>query len=75
VIAGSDHPVESLAPLTGLERLCAGGNGAVTLPLDAALSIMTDASAGTTVLSEDPHDIAEDDLAQIEIEDVIVTST
>src|SRR5205807_677674 len=43
VITGSDFPVEPLAPLTGLERLAAGGNGAVTLSIDAALAIMTDA--------------------------------
>jgi predicted amidohydrolase YtcJ len=75
VITGSDFPVEPLAPLTGLERLAAGGKGAVTLPLDAALSIMTDGSAGTTRLSDDPHDIAEDELAQIEVEETRPTST
>ena len=69
VITGSDFPVEPLAPLTGLERLAAGGNGAVTLPVDTALELMTDASAGTVVLSDDPHDIAEDELAQIEVEE------
>ena len=75
VITGSDFPVEPLAPLTGLERLCTGGNGAVALPLDSALSIMTDASAGTTVLSDDPHDVAEDELAKIEIDETRPTST
>lgn len=75
VITGSDFPVEPLAPLVGLERLCAGGNGAVTLPLDTALSLVTDASAGTTSLSEDPHGVAEDELAQIEVEGTSPTST
>jgi predicted amidohydrolase YtcJ len=75
VITGSDHPVEPLAPLMGLQRLCAGGNGAMTLPIDTALSIMTDASAGTTVLSDDPRNIAEDELAQIEVEETRPTNT
>jgi predicted amidohydrolase YtcJ len=70
VIAGSDHPVEPLAPLVGLQKLVVGGDGAVTLPLDRALAIMTDAAAGTVVLSDDPHRTAEDELDQIEIEDV-----
>ena len=69
VISGSDFPVEPLAPLTGLERLAAGGNGAITLAVDTALALMTDASAGTVVLSDAPHDIAEDELAQIEVEE------
>jgi predicted amidohydrolase YtcJ len=75
VITGSDFAVEPLAPLIGLERLCAGGNGALTLTVDEALSIMTDASVGTTVLSDDPHGIAEDELAQIEVEETTPTST
>ena len=75
VIAGSDHPVESPVPLIGLQRLRTGDfedgrrAGAVTLPLDDALAIMTDASAGTVVLSEDPHDVAEDELRSIEVEE------
>jgi len=69
VITGSDHPTEALAPLVGLERLAAGGNGAPTYPLEVALALMTDARAGEVVLSEDPHNVAEDDLAQIEIEE------
>ena len=75
VITGSDFPVEPLAPLTGLERLAAGGNGAVTLSIDAALAIVTDASAGTVVLSDDPHGVAEDELAKIEVEETRPTST
>lgn len=76
VIAGSDHPVESLSPLVGLRRLVTGeteeghGTGAPTLPLATALDLLTDASAGTVVLSDDPRRVAEDELTSIEIEDV-----
>jgi predicted amidohydrolase YtcJ len=69
VITGSDFPVEPLAPLSGLQRLAASGNGAIRLPVDTALALMTDPSAGTVVLSDDPHHVAEDELAQIEVED------
>ena len=41
--------------------------GAPTLPVEAALSLMTDASAGTVVLSDDPLRTAEDELASIEV--------
>lgn len=50
VITGSDYPIEVLSPLDGLQKL------ADQLDLDTALSLMTDASCGTTVLSADPHD-------------------
>jgi predicted amidohydrolase YtcJ len=67
VLTGSDHPIEPLAPLVGLERLAAGGNGAVTLPVATALGLVTDAAAGTTVLSDDPRGVAEDELSKIEV--------
>lgn len=76
VLAGSDHPVESLSPLVGLRRLVTGEDedghraGAPTLPLAAALALMTDAGAGTVVLSDDPAGVAEDELTSIEIVDV-----
>ena len=70
VIAGSDHPVEPLAPLTGLQKLVVGGHGATTLALDRALAVMTDERCGSVVLSDDPYRTAEDELDQIEIEDV-----
>jgi predicted amidohydrolase YtcJ len=66
VITGSD--TEPLSPLVGLERLCAGGNGAVTFPLDTALSLMTDERAGTVTLADDPHATAEDELAQLQVD-------
>ena len=70
VIAGSDHPIESLSPLVGLHRLVTGdtedgrATGAPTLPLSTALSLMTDAACGVTVLSDEP---SEDNLREIEI--------
>jgi predicted amidohydrolase YtcJ len=58
VITGSDYPIEELSPLRGLEKL------ADQLGLETALRLMTDAEAGTTVLSADP---AEAPFADIEI--------
>lgn len=81
VIAGSDFPIESLSPLVGLQRLTTGDfedgrrAGAPTLPLETALGLMTDASAGVTVLSADPRDVPEDELATIEIVDVRPTGS
>jgi predicted amidohydrolase YtcJ len=75
VITGSDYPVESLAPLAGLQRLVTGDfedgrrAGAVTLALDAALAIMSDASVGTVVLADDPHAVAEDELAKLPVDE------
>ena len=76
VLSGSDHPVEPLAPLVGLRRLVTGqtdegrATPAPTLPLTVALALMTDAAAGTVVLSEDPHGVAEDELTSIQVEAV-----
>jgi predicted amidohydrolase YtcJ len=73
VIAGSDYPIESLSPLVGLHRLVTGdtedgkSTGAPTLPLRAALDLVTDAAAGVTVLSDEP---SEDNLRELEIVDV-----
>ena len=73
VVAGSDYPIESLAPLVGLHRLVTGdfedgrATGAPTLPLRTALDLMTDASAGVTVLSDEP---TEDNLRELEIVEV-----
>jgi predicted amidohydrolase YtcJ len=74
VIAGSDFPIESLSPLEGLRRLVAGvaeeggEQVAETLPLDDALAVMTDASAGTTLLSDDPHDLDPHHFGRITVE-------
>ena len=73
VIAGSDYPIESLSPLIGLHRLVTGdtedgkNTGAPTLPLATALDLMTDASCGVTVLSDEP---TEENLRELEIVDV-----
>ena len=73
VVAGSDFPIERLAPLGGLQHLATGDDldgrrvGAPTLAVERALAVMTDAAAGTVVLSDDPLRVAEDELAAIEV--------
>ena len=73
MIAGSDFPIESLSPLVGLHRLATGdtedgrSTGAPTLPLATALELMTDASAGVTVLSDEP---TEANLRELEVVEV-----
>jgi predicted amidohydrolase YtcJ len=73
VIAGSDFPIEPLSPLGGLQQLATGDAldgkrvGAPTLPVEQALALMTDAAAGTVVLSDDPLRVAEDELTSIEV--------
>lgn len=77
VIAGSDFPIESLSPLVGLHRLVTGdtedgkATGAPTLPLATALDLVTDASVGTTVLSDDPFTTDEDELRSLEVVDAV----
>ncbi len=76
VITGSGAPVEAVAPLVGLQRLVAGVDddgravGSVTLGIEAGLAIMTDPTAGETVLSDDPRRVSEDELASIEVVEV-----
>ncbi len=73
VISGADWPIEALSPLEGLQRLVTGAELgkaeqlAAPLTLDQALSVMTDASAGTVVLSDDPRDVGDDHLAELEV--------
>ena len=72
VIAGSDYPIESLSPIEGLARLVTGAGEdrlEVTEPLalDKALPLMTDATAGTTVLSDNPADLDPADLRELKI--------
>ncbi|MBW3574879.1 MAG: amidohydrolase family protein [Actinobacteria bacterium] len=73
VVAGSDHPVAPLEPLVGLQLLATGesldgrSTGAPTLSVERALGIMTDAAAGTVVLSDDPHRVPEDELSAIDV--------
>jgi predicted amidohydrolase YtcJ len=78
VIAGSDYPIEPLSPLVGLHRLVTGdtedgkATGAPTLPLDVALDLVTDASSGTTVLSDEP---TEENLRHLEVVETRPAST
>ncbi|MBI1845165.1 MAG: amidohydrolase family protein [Actinobacteria bacterium] len=80
VITGSDFPVDDLRPLAGLQRLSTGANldgghpVAPSLPMDIALGLMTDAAAGVTVLADDIRNVAEDELAGIEIVETIPSS-
>lgn len=64
VISGADFPIEPLSPLLGLQHLATAH---FPLTIAQGLTVMTDASAGTTVLSDDPHRVAEDELAGIEV--------
>ncbi|HUR48546.1 MAG TPA: amidohydrolase family protein [Acidimicrobiales bacterium] len=78
VIAGSDYPIESLSPLEGLARMVSGaGEDGVqateAVALDRVLPLMTDANAGTTVLSEDPADVDPVHIRRIEVVDAVPT--
>ena len=63
VLTGSDFPIEKLAPLDGLEKL------SEMLGVERALALMTDGSAGTTVLSDDPAGVDRDEISRIEVLD------
>ena len=73
VVTGADFPIETLSPLEGLQRLVTGAQPgraeqlAAPLPLAQALAIMTDPSAGTVVLSDDPATAGDDHLAELEV--------
>jgi predicted amidohydrolase YtcJ len=72
VIAGSDYPIESLSPIEGLARMVSGAGEdgrQVTdpVPLETTLGLMTDWSAGTTLLSEDPAEVDPMELRRIEV--------
>jgi len=78
-VAGSDYPVEVLEPLVGLARLVMGRSrrpgfetGRAARPGSrlspaAALAMMTDASAGQTLLTADPLAGAPEDIDAIEV--------
>lgn len=57
VITGSDYPIDDLDPIAGLRKL------ADEMEPEQAYALMTDATAGTTVLSHDPRE----DLADLEV--------
>lgn len=73
VLSGSDFPLAPLAPLAGLQCLLTGDHldgrraGAPTLAVGPAVAIMSDAAAGTVVLSDDPSRVPEDEVAAIEV--------
>jgi len=73
VITGADWPIETLSPLEGLQHLVTGAvigeaeELVAPLALDQALSIMTDADAGSVVLSDDPRIAGDDHLAELEV--------
>ena len=74
VICGNDYPIETLSPMEALRDLVAGSRDggepvAPTLPVDVALSLMTDPSAGEVVLSDDPSVVAAHELADVEVVD------
>ncbi len=66
VLAGTDYPIEVIEPLVGVERLVHGRSerpGFITehaapghsrIPVDIALAMYSDRSAGFTVVSADP---------------------
>ena len=77
LIAGSDFPIESLSPLKGLQRLVTGAelerpHDQVAPPLDIerALALVTDATAGTTTLSDDPAAADPAELHHLEVVEV-----
>jgi predicted amidohydrolase YtcJ len=79
MIAGSDYPIEVLDPLIGLARLTAGRSrraGSATadsaapqsrLPVAAALALMSDPAAGTTLVTADPYRLGADQIDTIEV--------
>jgi predicted amidohydrolase YtcJ len=79
LLAGTDYPIEVLEPLVGLARLVSGRSGRTgfgtghTAPrhsrLDRTLAfaLLTDGTAGTTLLSADPRTVPADAIDQIEV--------
>ena len=65
VVAGSDFPIEPLAPLVGVQQLVVGPPP--KLPLVTALAIMSDPSCGTTVLGKVPSMVPPDRLSAIDV--------
>jgi hypothetical protein len=63
--AGVRLAARAPTPLVALQALAVRELGTAS-----ALGVLTDVSSGTVVLSDDPVDVAEDEIAQIEIEDV-----
>jgi predicted amidohydrolase YtcJ len=62
VITGSDYPIESLSPMVGLQRLI---TTEPQLDFDTAIGLLTDASAGTVELVDDPRSLDVDELPEL----------
>jgi hypothetical protein len=73
VISGADFPIEPLSPLEGLQHLVTGAKLgtaeqlAAPLGIDQALAVMTDPTAGTVVLGDDPRTVGDDHLAELDV--------
>ena len=67
VVAGSDYPIEDIAPLQGLKDLVAGPFDPI--PVETALSLMTDDAAGHTTFSIDPRTIPAEQLGTVTVVD------
>jgi predicted amidohydrolase YtcJ len=79
LLAGSDYPIETVDPLTGLARLVNGRSyrgGAATedaaparsrLAAGLAFKIMSDPGAGHTLLSADPRTVPPEEIDQIQV--------
>jgi predicted amidohydrolase YtcJ len=64
VITGSDYPIETLSPLVGLQRLV---TVEPQLDLNTALRLLTDESAGTVELNDDPRNVERDELPELTV--------
>jgi predicted amidohydrolase YtcJ len=79
LLAGSDYPIEIIEPLPGLARLVNGrserpgcqtaGSAPASCRLDAAtaFALHSDKTAGQTLLSADPRDVASPEIDLIEV--------
>ncbi len=64
VITGSDHPIEDFSPLVGLRRLV---TVEPQLDLETAFGLLTDATAGTVELNDDPYNVEVDELTELTV--------
>lgn len=79
MLSGTDYPIEILEPLPSLARLVSGWSqragfaaagrapDQARLPVRTAFALMTDDTAGQTLLSADPRTAAADELDRIEV--------
>jgi predicted amidohydrolase YtcJ len=79
LLAGTDYPIEAIEPLVSLARLVLGRSGRAgfvtaerapegsRLDLATAFGLMTDATAGQTLLSADPRTVPAGDLDEVQV--------